>query len=330
MSAILIALAIGLGVDAQGHSGAKAPAHAAAPPTRVAVPMIKNRPLLSNPQLSLDGRRVFIARTALPSAPSDPGLEVVAIPLAPGAKAETVDFPAPVNANQARILLSNSGKYLAVLSQGELWVKTLGEDGEPRRLYPPAQGEAPLGPRLSQASFAPDSTWLLIESPTGWGRLAVKTNEFEGLRLPPIDLTHGSMAMSSDGLHAVVVKLQEGQGYLNGSHVLAFNISTAFAQGLDVKNLYSEVLFLPDGHPLGKAAGGGLWVLRPKDRLGYFEPPPVPNHSSVDGYAINFAATRLAWTVTSDLDAKNPHAELWVAGAPPTPNPPQEPGKGEE
>src|SRR5580698_8229731 len=99
MPALLIALAIGLGVDPQGHSAAKAP-RALAPPTRVAVPMVKNRPLLSNPQLSLDGKRVFIARTALPSAPSDPGLQVVAIPLAPGAKAETVDFPAPVNANQ--------------------------------------------------------------------------------------------------------------------------------------------------------------------------------------------------------------------------------------
>ena len=83
MSAILIALAIGLGVDAQGHSGAKAPAHAAAPPTRVAVPMIKNRPLLSNPQLSLDGRRVFIARTALPSAPSTNSRAPLPLALAP-------------------------------------------------------------------------------------------------------------------------------------------------------------------------------------------------------------------------------------------------------
>jgi hypothetical protein len=330
MSALLIALAIGLGVDAQGHGGAKAKAHAPAPPMRIAVPMVKNRPLLSNPQLTLDGKRVFVARTDLPSAPSGPGLEVVAIPLVPEAKAETFDFPAPVNANQVKILLSNSGKYLAVLSQGELWLKTVGEGIGPRRLYPPIEGEAPLGPRLSQASFASDSTWLLVESPTGWGRLAVKSNQFEALPLPAIDLTHGSMAMSGDGLHSVLVRSQAGEGYLNGGHVLALNITTAFAQGLDVENLYTEALVLPDGHPLGKSAGGALWLLRPKGRLPYFTPPLAAKHSSVDGYAINFAATKLAWTVTSDLDAPNPHAELWVAGAPPTPELPKGVGAGEE
>jgi hypothetical protein len=112
--------------------------------------------------------------------------------------------------------------------------------------------------------------------------------------------------------------------------VLALNISTAFAQGLDIENLYTEVLILPDGHPLGKSAGGGLWLLRPKSRLAYFTPPLMPKHSSVDGYAINFAATKLAWTVTSDLEAPNPHAELWVGGAPPTPVPPKGAGAGEE
>jgi hypothetical protein len=209
-------------------------------------------------------------------------------------------------------------------------MKTLGDDKEPRRLYPPAEGEPALGPRLSQASFAADSAWLLVESPTGWGRLDVKTNQFQGLPLPAIDLTHGSLAMSGDGQHAALVRSQEGQGYLNGAHVLALNIGTAFAQGLDIENLYTEVLFLPDGHPLGKSAGGALWLLRPKGRLAYFPAPPVAKHSSIDGYAINFAATKLAWTVTSDLEAPNPHAELWVAGAPPTPEPPKEPGAGEE
>jgi len=136
--------------------------------------------------------------------------------------------------------------------------------------------------------------------------------------------------MSPDGQHAIMAKLQQGEGYLNGSPVLAMNISTAFAQGLDAKNLYSEVLFLPDGHPLGKDAAGKLWLLRPTTRLLYFTPPPVPPHASVGGYAINFAATKLAWRLTTGLEGPRPHAELWVAGAPPTPEPPKSSRPGED
>jgi hypothetical protein len=330
MSALLIALAVGLGVDAADHKGK--PARPLAPPSRVSVPVAKNRPLFSNPQVSFDGKRVWVARAAV-SGSRTQGLEVMAIALAAGGKAETVDFPVPVNGNQVRILLSNNDKYLAVLSQGELWIKTLGEVAEPRRLYPPAQGETPLGSGLSQASFGPDSTWLLVKSPMGWGRLAVATSEFQGLSLPSIDLSGpaiGCLAMSSDGFHAILVKPQAGQGYLNGSPVLALNISTGFAQGLNTEHLYSEVLFLPDGHPLGKDAAGALWLLRPKSRLAYFTPPKAPKHSTIDGYAINFAATKLAWTVTTDLEGKSPHAELWVAGAPPTPEPPKVAKAGED
>ena len=320
-----MALAVGLAVDAAPQKGKHA--RPLAPPSRVSVPLAKNRPLHSNPQVSFDGKRVWVARLAPPSESRTQGLEVMSIALAPGGKAETVNFPVPVNGNRVRILLSNNDKYLAVLSQGELWIKTLGEVAEPRRLYPPTQGETPLGSGLSQASFGPDSTWLLVKSPMGWGRLGVATGEFGGLGLPAIDLSSqpgsGCLAMSSDGLHAILVKPEAGQGYLNGSPALAININTAFAQGLDTDHLYSEVLFLPDGHPLGKDAAGALWLLRPRSRLAYFTPPAVSRHSTVDGYDINFAATKLAWTVTTDLEGKSPHAELWVAGAPPTPEPPK-------
>jgi len=87
---------------------------------------------------------------------------------------------------------------------------------------------------------------------------------------------------------------------------------------------------LPDGHPLAEDATGALWLLRPKSRLPYFTPPPPPKHSTIDGYHINFAATKLAWTVTTDLEGKSPHAELWVAGAPPTPALPKGTRAGED
>ena len=330
MSPLVLALAIGLGADAVDRN-AKAPAHRSpAPPKRVAVPkQDEDHPLLSNPQLSLDGKRVFIAATRLPASGLSLGLDVRAIPLAPGPKAETVHFPIQVSGNQVRVLLSRNDKYLAVLSQGELWIKTLGEAAEARRLYPPAIGDAPLGPSLSQAAFATDSTWLLVESPKGWGRLSV-TGDFGGLSLPAIDLTTGSLDMSPDGSHAGLAKPQRGEGFLNGSPVLALNIQTGFTQGLDIEHLYTEVLFLPDGHLLGKEGDGELWLLRPKSRLAYFKPPAVHRGTSVDGYAINFAATRLAWVLTSGLQGRIPKAELWVAGAPPTPEPPKEQKRGED
>jgi hypothetical protein len=321
MPALLLTLAISLGLDAAGHKAK--PAHHLAPPSRVAVPAVKDRPLLSNPQLSFDGTRVFIARTALPGASPTEGLEVMAVALREGAKAETFKFPVRSGGDGVKVLLSRNDKYLAVLSEGELWVTTVGEATEARRLYPPPAGEAPLGPRLSQASWGVESTWLLVESPTGWGHLAVATGEFGGMPLPAINLIHGSLAMSSDGIHAAMTRTQQGEGYLNGSPVLALNISTAFVQGLDTEHLYSEVLFLPDGHVLGKEAGGSLWLLRPKSRLAYFVPPAGPKHSTIDGYSINFAATKLAWTVTSEVEGSHPRAELWVAGAPPTPEPPK-------
>jgi hypothetical protein len=335
MPTLLLALALSAGLEAPEHGKPKA--RPPPQPSRVAVPAVKGRPLLSNPQLSLDGKHVYVARLGLPGVPAQ-GLDVMAIALSPGlapapsptGPPETISFPVPVNGNELKLLVSADGKYLAVLSEGELWIEKLGDTAGPHRLYPPAEGEAPLGPRLSQASFAADSTWLLVESPTGWGRLAVANGQFQSLPLPVVDLTNGCLAMSPDTQHALMAKPQQGEGYLNGSPVLAINITTAFAQGLDSTHLYSEVLFLPDGHALGKDAVGALWLLLPKTRLPYFTPPPAPRHSSVGAYAINFAATRLAWTVTTGLDGHNPHADLWVVQAPPTPEPPKDSQHGED
>jgi hypothetical protein len=322
MSPLLPVLIASLGAAAAGATPAPAK-HALAPPQQVKVPEgDAKHPLLSNPQITLDGKRVFVARVGPPQSGLTQGLNVLAIPLAADAKAETIHFPIQVNGNRVKLLLSRDDKYLAVLSEGELWLDRLGEKADPHRLYPPAEGDAPLGPSLSQAAFATDSTWILADSPTGWGRISVK-GEFGALPLHPIDLKAGSLDMSPDAAHCAFVRPQEGQGYLNGSHALATNITTAFTQGLDIEHLYTDVLFLPDGHLLGKDSGGQLWVLQPKGRLAYFEPPGVRRGASVDGYAINFAATKLAWVLTSGLGGKTPKAELWIAGAPPTPAPPK-------
>jgi hypothetical protein len=322
MSPFLLALTIGFGAAAAEAKPA-APKHPLAPPKQVKVPGADvSRPLLSNPQLTLDGKRVFVAREGRPGSSLVQGLDVQIIALSPESKGETIHFPLQVSGNQVKLLLSRSDKYLAVLSEGELWIDELGGKAEPHRLYPPDQGDAPLGPALSQAAFATDSTWILALSPKGWGRISVK-GEFGALELPPINLVGGSFDMSPDASHAALAKPQYGEGYLNGSHVLAVNINTGFTQGLDIEHLYTEVFFLPDGHLLGKEADGELWLLRPKSRLAYFKPPAARRGASVDGYAINFAATKLAWVLTSGLEGKNPKAELWVAGAPPTPEPPK-------
>jgi len=166
MPILFLALAVGLVADAAEQ--AKPKAHPPARATRVPVPAVEGKPLLSNPQLSLDGKTVYVARLGLPSAPPSEGLDVTAIALPPAGKPKTISFPVRVNGNRVKLMASADGKYLAVLSDGELWIKTIADPAEPRRLYPPAEGEAQLGPSLTQASFAADSTWLLIQSPSGW------------------------------------------------------------------------------------------------------------------------------------------------------------------
>jgi hypothetical protein len=296
----------------------KPPPKPVAPPQKVALPVDRVHALLGSPSFSPDGQRLYLSRYVRSTLLQHQG-EISAVQLGARPKVTSLAAPGPNEGNRLVVKASPDGKSVAYLASGELWVRPA-ESGESKRLYPPAEGEAPLGPELSHACWAPDSTWLLVQAPKGWGRVATATGEFAPLPMPPIDLSGGSMAFSADGVHAMFVKGQSGAGWVNGTKVVVVNIETNFAQVVDKSHLYIEVLFLPDGTPLAKDVEGTLWALHAQERVLYFKPPSVPATSEVGQYALSRDLSHLAYVVSErDREGQTLRTELWVGGAPPRP-----------
>ena len=275
-------------------------------------------------------------------------VEVYALESGRAARIQTLALPAPTLGNRLRPLLSPSEKLLAVLAEGELWVRAIDpkdEAGGPtdaRRLYPPAAGEAPLGPKLSHAALSSDNRWALLQSPQGWARLDLDQGGLAMLPLPKMDLSQGKLALDPDGTHVLLVRPQSGTGFLNGANVIALNLESGFAQALDREHLYVDVLFLPNGTPLGQDVDGALWALQPQGRIPYFTPPTPPRGASAGSYAVSLNLGWLAYLVTPEAQGApgNEHrgkgrqrapvgSEVWVAGAPPPPRPPRSHGPGQ-
>jgi hypothetical protein len=319
-----VALATSL-LLAQGASAPpKPPTKQVAPPQKVTLPADRAHPLLGSPSLSPDGQRVYLSRFVRSDQLQHQG-EVSSLDLASRTKITVLAAPGPNQGNRLRVMASPDGKSVAYLATGELWVRPV-EAGEARRLYPPAQGEAPLGPQLSHACWAPDSTAFLVQSPKGWGRIVVSSGEFGALAMPPIDLTVGSLAFSSDGQHAMFVKGQSGTGWVNGAKVVVVNVETNFAQVVDAAHLYTEVLFLPDGTPLAKDVDGTLWALHAQQRVLYFKPVSVPAGWEVGQYTLSHDLSRLAYVASErDREGQPLKTELWVGGAPARPVMPSSP-----
>jgi hypothetical protein len=290
----------------------------------VALPADHAHPLIASPSLSPDGQRVYLSRYVRASQLQRQN-EITVVQLGGHPKVTGLPAPGPSEGNRLWLGVSPDGKSVAYLASGELWVRP-SESGEARRLYPPAEGEASLGPELSHASWAADSTWLLVQAPKGWARIAVAKGEIAALPLPPVDLTNGSLALSPDGVHAMFVKGQSGAGWVNGTPVVVVNIETNFAQVVDRSHSYVEVLFLPDGIPLARDVDGTLWALHAQERVFYFKPPSVPPGFEVSHYALSRDLSHLAYVLSErDRDGKAARGELWVGGAPPRPAMPTNP-----
>ncbi len=302
----------------------KPPAKPVAPPQKVALPADRVHPLVGSPSFSPDGQRLYFSRYVRSSQLQHQG-EISWTQLGDHPKVTTLSAPGPNEGNRLSLRVSPDGKSIAYLASGELWVRPV-DSGEARRLYPPAEGEAPLGVELSHALWSPDSTWLLVQSPKGWGRVAAANGEFAPLPLPPVDLSGGSLAFAPDGIHAMFVKGQSGPGWANGAKVIALNIQTGFAQVVDKSHLYSEVYFLPDGIPMAKDPEGALWALHAQERVFYFRPPTVPATSDVGQYVLSRDFSHLAYVVSErDREGQTLRTELWVGGAPVRPVMPTSP-----
>jgi hypothetical protein len=198
-----------------------------------------------------------------------------------------------------------------------LYCLDLGPEGETVRIYPPKEGDAPLGPSLSHAAWAPDSVWLLVQSTQGWARIKPSTGEVAPLGMPPIDLTGGSLALSPDGEHAAFLRPKAGPGWQNGAKVVAINLSTGQAQVADFTNTYLDVLFLPNGAPVGVDSTGALWELRGKERKLYFKPPASPPGTTLGQFSVSHDLSRLAYVATPEKPGGV--ALLFIGGAPPLP-----------
>jgi hypothetical protein len=315
--ATALLLAAGTAQPATPKAAPTAPKPVAAS-QKIVLPADRTHPLVASPSLSPDGQRVFLSRFVKAGQLQHQG-EISAVDLGTHPKVTPLPAPGPNEGNRLRLFVSPDGKSVAYLASGELWVRPV-DSGEARRLYPPAEGEAPLGPQLSHACWAPDSKAFLVQSPKGWGHVLAATGEFGALAMPPIDLSVGSLAFSSDGLHAMFVKGQSGTAWVNGAKVVVVNVETNFAQVVDATHLYTEVLFLPDGTPLAKDVEGTLWALHAQTRFLYFKPPSVPATSEVGQYTLSRDFSRLAYVVSErDRDGQTLRTELWAGGAPPVP-----------
>ncbi|MHB1845531.1 MAG: hypothetical protein ACYCWW_11940 [Deltaproteobacteria bacterium] len=296
-----------------------------APPRPLALSPLPGAPLVGSPSFTPTGDALLISRYARPGEakprPSE-ALYLVEVKAPRHPKVIPVVGPSPDNHFSAR--LSWDGTQIAYLARGELWLRPVG-DGAPRRLYPPKEGDAPIGPELSFAIFSPDQSWILLQSPRGWARLAIETGEIATLGLNAVDLTGGSLMLGPEGIHVAFVRPQSGAGWQNGAKVIALNLETGQAQLADFQNDYVAVLVLPDGQLLGEDTAGELWILRGNSRVSYFKPPALPSGTSVGEYALALNLSRIAF-VTSRGEGKARQTELWVGGAPRPPPRPKLPG----
>lgn len=301
------------------------------PPHRLALPANPTFPLVGSPCLTPDGKTLVFARFAVPHpVVLQRDGHLFEAKVAKPSELTALKVLGPNVRNHFRAKLSLDGEKIAYLAQGELWVRPLA-DGTAERLYPPKEGSAPLGPALSHFAWGPDASWLLIQSPTGWARIAVAGGELAPLSLTPIDLSNGSLALRPDGRHVVFVRPRSGPGWENGARVITQNLETGQAQLADFDHDYTEVLALTDDEILGKDPDGALWALRGRTRLPYFRPPNVPKGSSVGQYVVSGDLTQLAYVVSQGNGFSFGRSELWVG---PAPTPPSRkahlPGPGED
>lgn len=276
---------------------------AAAAPRSLALPALPGLPDLASPSFTPDGRSLLVVR----AGPA--GAKLYLVPVDTPNREKAIDVPG----TPSFAALSHDGKSLAWLSDGELWVAEA-SGAHPRRLYPPAQGDAPLGTKLAHAAWAPDDAWLLIQSATGWLRVKADTGEVAQVALHPVDLAGGSVVLGGDGVHAAFVRPSSGPGWVNGARVIVANLETGQAQLADFDHDYVALLLLHDAQLAGEDGSGALWVLRGRSRLAYFTPPAVPANGSVRDWTLSLDGGRLAWIVGEGAQAR-----LWVAAAPKPP-----------
>jgi hypothetical protein len=289
------------------------------PPQAVVLSPLAGAPLVGSPSFTLDNAKVLVSRFGPPRGqPSLAGHagKIYLVPLDHPDEAEAIDVVGSNDHGAFNARLSPDGKYISYLADGELWVVAApGSDAspkEPERLYPPKEGAAPLGPKLSLATWAFGRTWLLIQSPLAWARVSVETGEIAVLPLKPSDLSGGSLVLGPDAQHAAFVRPSSGPGWVNGAKVVVLNIETGQAQIADFEHDYTEVAALPDGQLLGKDANGNLWVLRGGSRMLYFQPPTVAG-ASAGQYALSLDGSRIAYVSTNSAGTRS---QLFVGEAP--------------
>ena len=276
------------------------------PPKPLKLPEVTGLPLLASPSFTPDGKQLLVIRSG------ESGGKLYLVPLASPARAHPVDLAAALPVHAA---LSHDGKRVAWLAGGELWLAPAPGTAAatPSRLYPPKEGDAPLGGKLDHFLWGPDDDWLLVQSPSGWARLPVDGGAATPLAAHAVDLAGGTVVLGGDGIHAAFVRPTSGPGWINGAKVIGVNLATGQAQVADYDHDYTEVLALADAQLAGKDASGNLWVLRGKDRLLWFQPPTVAGAESVGDYALSLDGRRLAYVVSFGSGQR---AQLWVGQAP--------------
>ncbi len=327
------------------------PAPPPPPPRLGTLAPLAGAPLGGSPSFTPDGKKVLLSRFGPSREPMGHRGKLYLVALDHPEDPEAIDILGNNDSGDFRARLSPDGKRIAYLADGELWVVDTPASEEadrpgrkpeeaglagrraeaggrsirtaPERLYPPKEGDAPLGPRLTQMAWVSDGTWLLIQSPLAWARVSVETGEVALLPLKPSDLTGGSLLLGPDGVHAAFVRPTSGAGWINGAKVVVLNLETGQAQIADFDHDYTEVAALPDGQLLGKDANGTLWVLRGRARVLYFQPPP--NAGATAGqYTLSLDGSRLAYVSTT---IEGTRSQLFVGGAP---TPPPWPKRGHD
>ncbi len=297
------------------------------PPQAVALPGLAGAPLVGSPSFTPDDKKVLVSRFGPSGGPAARNGKLYLVPLDHPEETEEIDVVGSNDRGDFTAHLSPDGKRVAYLAGGELWVVAVpGSDASPKdpeRVYPPKEGDAPLGPKLSHFAWAIDGTWMLLESPLGWARLSGETGELAPLPLNPSDLTGGSLVLGPDGTHVAFVRPTSGPGWINGAKVIVLNIETGQAQVADFDHDYTEVAVLPDAQLLGKDASGNLWVLRGKRRVLYFQPPPVGG-ATAGRYTVSLDNTKLAYISTN---GEGTRSQLFVG---PAPRPPPWPKRGDD
>jgi hypothetical protein len=282
----------------------------------VALPQLAAAPFLGSPSFTPDDKKVLVSRFGAHGGATMRSGKLYLVPLDGPEDTEEIDVVGGNDHGDFSAHLSPDGKRIAYLADGELWLVAVpGSDAspkEPARLYPPKEGDAPLGPKLSHVAWATDGSWLLLQSPLAWARLSGETGEVAILPLKASDLTTGSLVLGPDGTHVAFVRPTSGPGWINGAKVIVLNIETGQAQIADFDHDYTEVAVLPDAQLLGKDASGNLWVLRGKHRVLYFQPPPLEG-ATAGRYSVSLDNSRIAYISTN---AQGTRSQLFVGPAP--------------